>query len=99
MGGFAPRRHARVDPSSPRAFAICDCCGFMYNHADLRWNTEWYGNQIRRTGFLRCETCIDIPNPTLRPIKLPADPVPILQPRAEKTHVHDKPPYKPPKIP
>lgn len=39
------------------------------------------GNKIQKTGFLVCPTCFDMPNPTLRPKVLPADPVPILNPR------------------
>jgi hypothetical protein len=49
---------------------------------------QWHGNQIRKTGFLVCPTCQDMPNPTMRPIKLPADPVPILNPRSEPMHCH-----------
>ena len=88
MGSFAPKGHAHVDPQRPAAFAICDRCGFLYNHRDLSWDSQWHGNQIKRTGFLVCEKCADIPNPTLRPIKLPADPVPILNPRSEPVHCH-----------
>jgi hypothetical protein len=88
MGSFAPRGHARVDPRHPAAFAICDCCGFLYNHRDLRWNTQWHGRELRSTGFLRCPKCIDVPNPGLIPIILPPDPVPILNPRREPEHCH-----------
>lgn len=83
MGSFAPRGHARLDPRSPRAFGICDQCGFLYNHADLRWEVQFYGNQIQKTGFLVCPTCWDVPNPQLKPKVLPADPVPILNPRKD----------------
>lgn len=99
MGSFAPKGHARVDPRSPQAFAICDRCGFQYNHNRLKWDTQFHGREIRRTGFLVCNSCNDTPNPTLRPIVLPPDPVPIMQPRAEAPHVHTKPPFVPPKIP
>ena len=95
-----PKGHAKVDPSHPSAFAICDRCGFQYNHRDLRWDRQWRGRQIEKTGFLVCVSCWDTPNPTLRPIVLPADPVPILNPRAdqkEPPQVH--PPIKPPLIP
>jgi len=84
MGSFAPKGHASVDPRSPSAFAICDRCGFLYNHRDLKWEVQWRGRQIERTGYLVCDTCWDTPNPTLRPIVLPPDPVPILNPRSEK---------------
>jgi hypothetical protein len=100
MGSFAPKGHAQVDPRRPDAFAICDCCGFQYNHRDLKWQTAWRGKRLEKTGHLVCRTCWDVPNPTVRPIALPADPVPILNPRAEK-HGPDKttPEYKPPRIP
>jgi hypothetical protein len=100
MGSFAPKGHARVDPQKPSAFAICDCCGFQYNHRDLRWGRAYYGRELRNTGHLLCPTCWDIPNPSSQPIVLPADPVPILNSRAEK-HGPDKttPEYKPPVIP
>ena len=100
MGSFAPHRHAALDPQHPSAFAICDICGFMYNHRDLRAAVQWQGNQVRKTGHSVCPTCWDAPNPVLRATVLPADPVPVLNPRAEK-HGPDKttPPYKPPRIP
>ena len=100
MGTFAPHRHAQLDPQRPQAFAICDTCGFLYNHRDLRWGVEWQGNQVRKTGFLVCPTCWDQPNPVLRAKVLPADPVPVLNARREK-HGPDMttPPYKPPRIP
>jgi len=99
MGGFAPKGRAQLDPQHPSAFAICDLCGFIYNHRNLKWAVQYAGKQIVRTGFLRCPTCWDTPNPTMLPKVLPADPVPILNPRAETPHKHTKPPYKPPRIP
>lgn len=83
MGSFAPKGHARLDPRSPRAFAICDMCGFMYNHSDLKWEVHWTGRQVTKTGFLVCPTCYDVPNPQLQAFVLPADPVPIRNPRRE----------------
>jgi hypothetical protein len=88
MGGFAPKGHARVNPQSPRAFAICDRCGFLYNHSSLRSDVQWRGRQLQKTGFLVCNTCWDVPNPTLRPISLPPDPMPIRNPRSEPVHCH-----------
>lgn len=87
MVGFAPKGHAKVDPLSPAAFAICDMCGFQYNHRDLRWEVQYRGTRIERTGYLVCPVCWDAPNPTLRPFNLPADPSPILNPRSEKQEV------------
>jgi hypothetical protein len=88
MGGFAPKGHAKVDPQRPSAFAICDRCGFLLNHRDLKWDTQFHGKEIRPTGYLVCTSCNDVPNPTLRPIVLPPDPTPILNPRAELVHKH-----------
>lgn len=82
--GFAPKGHARLDPQHPSAFAICDQCGFLYNHKDLRWEVQYFGTQIQRTGFLVCPTCWDEPNPQLQPKSLPADPKPILNPRRDR---------------
>jgi len=83
MGSFAPKGHAQLDPQRPSAFAICDRCGFLYNHRALKWDAQYAGNELRRTGFLVCPTCFDIPNPTLRPKVLPPDPVPIQNPRPD----------------
>lgn len=101
MGGFAPKGHARLDPSKPSAFALCDTCGFMYCHRDLKWKVEWTGNELRRTGFLACPTCWDHPNYTLRAKALPPDPVPILNPRGteQKATPPVNPDFVPPKIP
>ena len=85
MGSFAPHGHAQVDPQRPSAFAICDQCGFLFNRSALRWETEYYGKEVRRTGHLVCNACFNLPNPTLRPVKLPADPDPVWQPRSEPT--------------
>jgi hypothetical protein len=83
MGSFAPKGHARLDPQRPAAFAICEKCGFLYNHRDLRWDMQWRGNKLEKTGFLVCPACEDVPNQTLRPKVLPPDPVPVLNPRTE----------------
>ena len=100
MGSFAPKGHASLDPQRPSAFAICDICGFLYLHRDLKWVVQWMGNQVRKTGHLACPTCWDQPNPTLRPKVLPADPVPILNPRTEAPDIpSDDLGYVPPRIP
>jgi len=102
MGGFAPKGHAKLDPQHPAAFAHCEMCGFLYNHRDLKWEVQWMGNEIRRTGHLVCPRCWDVPNYTLRAKTLPADPVPILNPRKESLSPADEtinPDYVPPRIP
>jgi len=75
---------ASVDPSNPRAFAVCDRCGCWYNLADLVPELQYNGTGIYNTGFLVCtRTCQDITNPQqLSPI-IPPDPMPVLNPRVE----------------
>ncbi len=77
--GSNPR--ARVDPRHPEAFAICDRCGFLYNHNALTWQYEWRGNQLTNTRFLVCKPCYDVPFELNRPKYLPPDPVPVLNAR------------------
>ena len=44
---------------------------------------EYRGNSLMRTGFLVCNRCLDVPYQGRRPILIPADPVPLLNPRTE----------------
>lgn len=68
---------AQVDPINPHAFAICDRCGFLYNHVDLNWQFQWIGPQLQNLRILVCRTCMDDPQEQLRTIILPPDPLPI----------------------
>ena len=77
----AGRAHASM--SNPRAFAVCDRCGFWYNHYKLQWQFDWAGQSLVNKRILVCATCLDKPQQQLRAIVLPADPVPIIQPRPE----------------
>lgn len=90
MGSFAPKGHAKLDPQHPAAFAICEMCGFQYNNRDLKWEVQWTGQEIRRTGHLVCPSCWDTPNYNTRAKTLPPDPVPILHPRSEPVHKHER---------
>lgn len=73
--------HARVDPRRPRAFGRCDSCGFTYNLRDLRKQYEWAGASIVWQGQLVCDSCYCKPQPQLKAIRLPPDPVPVKNPR------------------
>ena len=75
---------ARTNPSSPAAHAICDRCGFRYNHRDLRWQYDWRGAALTNIRILVCPECYDRPQSQLRSIVLPADPVPISNPRTQE---------------
>jgi len=44
---------------------------------------EYRGNSLMRTGFLVCKPCLDVPYQGWRPIIIPADPIPLLNPRTE----------------
>lgn len=78
-----PHGRARADRHHPRAWAVCDGCGFLFNKSDLQWQYEWAGNKLVNQNFLVCDTCYDEPQEQLRSIVLPADPTPIVNPRPE----------------
>lgn len=79
------RQHGRANISQiyPRALAVCDRCGSLYNHVDLRWQYQWRGTKLQNIKQLVCEGCLDIPQEQLRVIILPMDPVPIMNARPE----------------
>lgn len=82
--GYASRSgRARTSPSGPQAHAICDRCGFRYNHVDLQWQFDWRGATLQNTRILVCNICNDDQQQQLRAIVIPADPVPIMNPRVE----------------
>lgn len=82
--GYASRAgRARTHASNPQAHAICDRCGFRYNHVNLRWQYDWRGASMQNLRVLVCETCYDVPQEQLRAIVVPADPTPILNARTQ----------------
>lgn len=78
---WRPHGRARVNPNNPQAFGICDGCNFQYNLVDLRFQFAWFGNTLKNTGYRVCRECYDVPNQQSRPRILPADPVPVMNPR------------------
>jgi hypothetical protein len=80
---YRPHGRAQVNPDSPRAFARCDRCGFLYNHYYLRFQYDYRGPQLANLRFLVCAECYDTPQPQLKPIILTQDPPPIVNPRPE----------------
>ena len=78
-----PHGRAKVSTRSPEAFAICDNCGFLYNHSELRFQFQWAGNKLVNLRQLVCRRCNDIPQTQLRAIILPADPMPVMNPRPQ----------------
>ena len=83
MGYASLSGRARTSSRSPQAHAICDKCGFRYNHVDLRWQMDWAGASLINKRMLVCTPCYDTPQNQLRAIVLPADPMPIVNARVE----------------
>jgi hypothetical protein len=50
---------------------------------NLRWQYDWAGASLINKRILVCNTCYDTPQEQLRAIIIPADPVPIVNPRVE----------------
>ena len=79
-----PHGRARVSITKPQAFAVCDRCGFWYNHVDLVWQFDYAGAGLINKRILVCRrTCLDVPQNQLRAIVVPADPVPVLNARVQ----------------
>jgi hypothetical protein len=85
------RQHGRasVDAQNPRAFAVCDRCGFWYNHNKLQWQFEYSGPKLQNLRILVCNRCLDDHQPQLRPILLPQDPPPVMNPRVEQFKIDE----------
>lgn len=82
--GYASRSgRARTSARNPRAFGVCDRCSLWYNHFNLQWQYDWAGASLINKRILVCDTCYDTPQNQLRAIVLPADPMPIINPRTE----------------
>lgn len=79
-----PRSRYQVDPTNPRAKAVCDRCGFMYQLQELRWQFEWVGPRLQNLRLYVCPPCLDKPQPNLKTFVYPPDPVPVLNPRREQ---------------
>lgn len=83
MGYGSLSGRARTNSTNPRAHAICDRCGFRYNHDDLQFQYDYRGRFLANLRLLVCETCNDTPQPQLKPRIIPPDPIPIQNARTE----------------
>ncbi len=81
--------HAEVNPRAPVSFAICDRCSRQFNINMLSWQWQWAGPRLQNTRFLVCRSCMDVPQPQLKPRILPPDPHPTLNARPENFLVDD----------
>jgi len=80
---YRPHGRATVNANSPKAFARCDRCGFIYNHSQLQFQFDYRGPQLQNLRFLVCEPCLDKPQPQLKPLILTEDPLPVINARPE----------------
>ena len=78
---------ARISSKRPQAAGVCDRCGAVYNHVNLKWQMDWRGSTIQNIRLLVCNRCYDTPQQQLRAIILPADPTPIMNARVENYNV------------
>lgn len=83
MGYASLSGRARTSSRNPRAFGVCDRCAMWYNHYQLKWQYDWGGASLINKRILVCDTCYDTPQNQLRAIILPADPMPVVNPRTE----------------
>lgn len=82
--GYASRSgRARTNPSAPEAFGVCRRCGLWDNRNRITDQWDWRGTRLQNLYILVCQRCYDRPQPQLRAIVLPADPVPVYRPLVE----------------
>lgn len=86
-GPWHPTARARVSARSPEAQGCCDRCYLNYSLRDLTWQYEWAGVKLQNLRLLVCKECLDVPQPQLKSIAIPADPTPVLNPRPEQYDV------------
>ncbi len=79
-----PHGRAQISARAPRALAVCDRCGFLYNLDRLSWQWDWqFGPRLFNLRILVCESCYDTPQESGRTIVLPPDPIPVMNTRPE----------------
>lgn len=77
------QRRVDVDGRDPRAFGICDRCGFLRNLHKLRWQMQWNADELYNQRILVCDECWDIPQDQLREVIPTADPIGLPNARPE----------------
>ena len=86
--GFGRGKKHRTQPTfnakSPQGLAICDGCGFMVQHSELRQKQDYRGGSVPVGLSLRvCASCDDVPQPYFSRLLLRADPIPLQNPRPD----------------
>ncbi len=82
-------KHARTNPTSPRAWGTSDKNGFIYNQENLQWQYEWGGTKLYNKRVLVGPDEYDTPQRQLGTIILPPDPVSILNARPERYDIDE----------
>lgn len=82
-GPWHPTGRGIVNQKKPSALGVCDRCSFVYNLSRLNWQYQWEGVKLQNLRLLVCDTCLDRPQPQLKTIIIPPDPLPVFNPRPE----------------
>ncbi len=79
------RFHGRYspDPYAAKGRGVCDRCQFVYELDQLQYQYDYRGDTLTNTRFRVCYVCRDKPYEGNRPVKLPPDPLPLIDPRVE----------------
>ncbi len=86
-----PHGRAAINAKNPRALAVCDRCGFLYQHDVLRWQYQYRGPRTQNIRLLVCPSDYDILQEQLRTFILPQDPISISNSRMEDYAGADNP--------
>ncbi len=82
--GKKTRNQPTFDRKSPHGLAICDGCGFMVQHLELREKKDYRGGSVPVGLSLRvCASCDDVPQPYYSRLLLRPDPIPLMNPRPD----------------
>lgn len=82
--GRGRRGRPKFDARDPRGIAICDGCGFLVQHSELREQKDYRGGATPvGLGYYVCKSCYDVPQPYFRRQLLRPDPVPLQHPRPD----------------
>jgi len=85
-----PKR-AKVDATSPRAWATSDRSGFIGNHENMQWQFQWRGKSLINTKVLVYPDEMDVPQRQLGILIIPPDPPPIMNARPEQYTIDEQP--------
>ncbi len=89
MRRYHPRR-TRTNPRNPEEWGTSDRGGMVGNHNKMVWQWDWRGNALVNTRVLIHEDELDKPQRQLGNLVLPADPVPIMNPRVEQYFIDEE---------